>query len=52
MIIDDQIRDEKHDINNMILTEKLSKYHSYHQEKLTSMNILQAKIYHHLIKNK
>ena len=31
MIIDDQIRDEKHDINNTILTEKLSKYHSYHQ---------------------
>ena len=37
---------------NMILIEKLQKYQSYQQAKLTSMNILLVKKYYHLIKNK
>ena len=49
MIIDNQIRGEK---INTILTEKQPKYYLYHLTKLISMNILQVKIYYHLIKNK
>ena len=37
---------------NMTLTEKLPKYHLYHQAKLVSMNVLQEKKYYHTIKNK
>ena len=37
---------------HMILIEKLQKYQFYHQEKLTSMNMLQVKKYYLLIKNK
>ena len=36
----------------MILTEKQPKYQPYHQEKLTSINILLVKKYSHLINNK
>ena len=49
MTIDDQIRDEKH---NMTSIEELQKYQSYHQAKFISMNILQVKKYYLLIKNK
>ena len=37
---------------NIILTDKLQKYHPYHQVKLISMNILHENKYDHLIKNK
>ena len=49
MTIDDQIRDEnlQYDINRELL-----KYQLYHLTKLISMNILLAKKYHHIIKNK
>ena len=49
MATDDQITDKNY---NMILTEKLQKYQPYHQTKLVSMNILLAKKYYHIIKNK
>ena len=45
MAINDQIRGEKLQYDNMILTEKLPKYQLYHQAKLISMNILLVKIY-------
>ena len=35
-----------------ILIEKLQKYQPYHQATLISTNILQAKKYYHLMKNK
>ena len=47
MTFDDQIRNQKY---NMILIEKLQKYQLYHQERLISMNILQANRYYLLIK--
>ena len=37
---------------NMILIEKLQKYHFYHQAKLINMNILQLNKDCFLIKNK
>ena len=37
---------------NMILIEKLQKYHPDHQAKLVNMSILLVKRYYHLIKNK
>ena len=37
---------------NMILTEKQQKYQHYYLEKLINMNILQAKKYYLLIKEK
>ena len=49
MAIDNQIIDEN---CIKILTEKLQKYQPYHQEKLTSTNILQVKKYYLLIKSK
>ena len=45
MAINDQIRGEKLQYDNMILTEKSPKYQLYHQAKLISMNILLVKIY-------
>ena len=45
MAIDNQIKDEKKQQNNMILIEKLQKHQPYHQVKLISMNILQVKKY-------
>ena len=49
MAIDDKIIDEKlqYDINR-----EAEKYQHYHLEKLINMNILQAKKYCLLIKNK
>ena len=49
MAIDYQIKDEKF---NIILTEKLQNRQPYHQAKLKSINILHAKKYYLLIKNK
>ena len=49
MTIDDQIRDEK---GNITIIEKLQKYLLDHQVKLIGMNILLAKKYYLLIKNK
>ena len=37
---------------NMILTERQQKYQHYYLEKLINMNILQAKKYYLLIKEK
>ena len=50
MTIDDQIKDEKiqYDIN----IEAVKKYLHYHQEKLTTTNMLLVKKYYLLIKNK
>ena len=42
MIIDDKIKDEKH---NTILIDKQQKYQHYCQAKLINMNILKAKKY-------
>ena len=49
MTINDQIRDEKlqYDINR-----EAAKISAYHQVKYVNMNILQVKIYYHLISNK
>ena len=50
MTINDQIRDEK--LQNKNLIEKQPKYWLYHQVKFKNMNILQVKIYYHLINDK
>ena len=50
MTIDNQIKDEKLQYN---INKKLQKHQSYHQKKLiTKKNMLQAKRYCLLIKNK
>ena len=48
MTIDNKIKDEEN--YNMVLIEKQQKYQHYLQVKFRNMNILQLKIYYHLIK--
>ena len=49
MAIDDQIRDEKLQYN---INREAAKISALLSNKLINMNILQAKKYYHLIKNK